>query len=119
MSCTASCILKDLTTDASTVTSCLVVYRLTKSGYVKTLTHGTDSDHASKVLDLACSSTHFVFATSSMGGSVKIWDEENTLLRELVLGSPIKSVGFCNMKGDLLVGCGKHIRLASCRHALV
>ncbi|XP_065834175.1 uncharacterized protein [Oscarella lobularis] len=66
-----------------------------------------------QVLSLSCCPTLGLFATSSSQGNIKVWDSDNTLVRKISLNSTLSAVGFCNERGDLLVGCDGHLSLIS------
>ncbi|KAI9349467.1 hypothetical protein DFJ73DRAFT_796190, partial [Zopfochytrium polystomum] len=74
--------------------------------------HPADEDHTQKITCIAESESLGLFASSSLDGTVKIWDASDaTLARELQFNEAIFSVTFCNSRGDLLVGKSEEILL--------
>ena len=43
--------------------------------------HSPDDDHIDKITGLTCNPRMKVFASSSIDGTIKIWDEDNRLIR--------------------------------------
>ncbi|KAJ3014291.1 UNVERIFIED_CONTAM: WD repeat-containing protein 87 [Siphonaria sp. JEL0065] len=67
--------------------------------------HAADEDHLKRVTFVSSLASLHLFATSSEDGTAKIWDAiGNSLIREIQFNEPISSIGFCNEKGDLLIG---------------
>ncbi|PIK43042.1 hypothetical protein BSL78_20096 [Apostichopus japonicus] len=92
--------------DPSSVTYSLVHYNLlTKSRN----DHSPDEDHIDTVTGLACNPRMRYFASSSLDGTIKIWDEYNRLIRSIKLNAEPYSLNFCTDRGDLLVGIGNHV----------
>ncbi|KAJ3215458.1 WD repeat-containing protein 87 [Dinochytrium kinnereticum] len=92
----------------------LLVYRGTAEGGVDGLTrrHPADEDHTKTITSISCLEALGLFATSSLDGTVKIWDSsESALVREIQFNEPLSSVAFCNRRGDLLVGMSDQIAL--------
>ena len=65
------------------------------------------------LIQLSCCPLLKLFATSSEDQSVKIWNFENQLVRELCFDSTLCGVSFANARGDLLVGFQLHISLVT------
>ncbi|EDV26453.1 uncharacterized protein TRIADDRAFT_54468 [Trichoplax adhaerens] len=63
------------------------------------------------VIDISCCSALQLFVTSARDGSVKVWDTENGLVREMVFDDSIRGVTFMNKRGDILIGFQKHISM--------
>ena len=82
------------------------------------LTHQAEDDHTDAIIALQCCPKLSLFATSSMDGFVKVWNEENHLISEIEFGESLASVCFANSCGDLLVGFQKHISLIQARDYL-
>ena len=83
--------------------------------------HDSDFDHMDDVTGLASCPKMRLFASCSVDGSVRIWDEANRLLRVIKLNASPTSISFCSQKGDLIVGIGKHlhkISYATCEYQL-
>ena len=68
------------------------------------LTHSPDDEHTDQISKLAFLPTFSLVASSSTDGTVKLWDSENVLIREIQLNEPVSSVCFANARGDLFVG---------------
>lgn len=62
---------------------------------------------------LSCCSALGLFATSSEDQSVKIWNTDNHLVRELCFDKSLRGVCFANSRGDLLVGFQSHISVVT------
>ncbi|XP_053401290.1 WD repeat-containing protein 97-like isoform X3 [Mercenaria mercenaria] len=71
--------------------------------------HEPGDDHAETITGLSACSRLKLYASSSLDGTIRIWNETNTLVRLLKLKSVPHSVGFCSAKGDLLVGIDNHL----------
>lgn len=62
---------------------------------------------------LSCCSTLRLFATSSEDYSVKIWNCDNQLVREMSFDESLCGVCFANSRGDILVGFQSQISLVT------
>ena len=58
---------------------------------------------------LAANSELMIFATSASDGFLKLWSNGGRLIRELQFDATLRSVCFCDDRGDLLVGFLDHI----------
>lgn len=65
------------------------------------------------IIQLSCCRRLKLFATSSYDQSVKIWNFDNQLVRELCFDETLCGVCFANSRGDLLVGFQLHISLVT------
>ena len=65
------------------------------------------------IKQLSCCSTLRLFATSSEDHSVKIWNCDNQLVREMSFDESLCGVCFANSRGDILVGFQSHISLVT------
>ncbi|KAI9099874.1 hypothetical protein DFS34DRAFT_511693 [Phlyctochytrium arcticum] len=89
-----------------------VIYGFGKKGLGILRSHSSDDDHLSEITMLALCDMNRIFATSSLDGSVKIWDAaENVLIRELQFAEPIATLCFANPRGDLLISLPDQIVL--------
>ncbi|XP_078482060.1 uncharacterized protein LOC144742410 [Ciona intestinalis] len=76
--------------------------------------HHSDDDHVTRITALQSSIKLNCFTSSSEDGYVKIWDEENRLLREMCF-TPHHVTALCFVNGrDLLVALGGKICLVDC-----
>ncbi|XP_064410516.1 WD repeat-containing protein 97 [Latimeria chalumnae] len=92
--------------DSSFATYSLVLYDLRTK---ERTDHGPDADHEDEITAL-CSCTQLkLFASASRDGTVKIWNKENKLLRNIQLEAIPECLAFCSDRGDLLVGIGRHL----------
>ncbi|KAI9145151.1 hypothetical protein BKA69DRAFT_1035792 [Paraphysoderma sedebokerense] len=73
--------------------------------------HTPDDDHTMAVSQIAYLPKLRLFASGSLDGTVKIWNVDNTLVRELHLGEPVISLCFANERGNLLIGMSDQICL--------
>ncbi|XP_071101035.1 WD repeat-containing protein 87-like [Haliotis cracherodii] len=71
--------------------------------------HSQDYDHTAEISAIDQCPALQIFVTASSDGSVKIWDFENTLIRELGFGKPLIGVCFANCRGDILIGFENHV----------
>ncbi|XP_060556270.1 WD repeat-containing protein 97-like [Ruditapes philippinarum] len=71
--------------------------------------HEPGDDHGETITGLSACSRLKLYASSSLDGTIRIWNETNTLVRLLKMKSVPHSVGFCSAKGDLLVGIDNHL----------
>ncbi|XP_038077425.1 WD repeat-containing protein 97-like isoform X3 [Patiria miniata] len=92
--------------DESSATYSIVHYNLKNK---ERNDHSPDQDHIDSITGIACNPRMGVFASSSTDGTIKIWDEDNTLIRSIKLNAEALSLNFYSQKGDLLVGIGNHI----------
>ena len=77
------------------------------------LNHVTDICTCLFFQKLSCCSTLGLFATSSEDQSVKIWNTDNQLVREMCFDESLCGVCFANSRGDILVGFQSHISLVT------
>ncbi|XP_066288526.1 WD repeat-containing protein 97-like isoform X2 [Branchiostoma lanceolatum] len=99
--------------EPATATYSVVMYNLVEKNRFD---HRPDDDHIDDITSLACCPRMKVFASSSLDGTVKIWNEENSLIRIIKLNVAPHSVAFCSQRGDLLVGIGKHLHRIEYNH---
>ncbi|XP_067652672.1 WD repeat-containing protein 97-like isoform X2 [Haliotis asinina] len=92
--------------DPSTATFSTVLYNLKDKDRFD---HKPDDDHFDLITGMTSCPRMKLFATSSMDGTIRIWNETNTLTRLLRLNTTPLSIGFCSHKGDLLLGTGDHL----------
>nr|KAG5693101.1 hypothetical protein BaRGS_014051 [Batillaria attramentaria] len=104
--------------DPATATFSIVLYNLPEKnpslGFVPPPAidrhdHKPDDDHTDMITGLTSCTRMKLFASSSMDGTIHIWNEENKLVRTLRLNAMPNSLGFCSSRGDLLVGIGLHL----------
>ncbi|XP_039264051.2 uncharacterized protein LOC120339885 [Styela clava] len=77
-------------------------------------THNPEDDHKGRITALSSSPGLRFFASASVDGYVKIWDEMNRLLRELCfLPNPVTAISFVNGR-DLLVALEGRIYAIEC-----
>ncbi|OWF56397.1 WD repeat-containing protein [Mizuhopecten yessoensis] len=92
--------------DHSTATYSIVIYNLKDRNLFE---HQPEDDHTDSITGLTSCQRMKLYASSSLDGTIKIWDEQNNLIRHLKLKTMPYSVGFCSSRGDLLVGIGPHL----------
>ncbi|XP_048253419.1 WD repeat-containing protein 97-like isoform X2 [Haliotis rufescens] len=92
--------------DPSSATFSTVLYNLKDKDRFD---HKPDDDHLDLITGMTSCPRMKLFATCSMDGTVRIWNETNTLIRLLRLNTMPLSIGFCSHKGDLLLGTGDHL----------
>ena len=60
-----------------------------------------------------------LFATASLDGTVRIWDESNRLKRVIRLNATPSALCFCSERGDMMVAIGNslhRIKCATCKN---
>ncbi|EDO39199.1 predicted protein [Nematostella vectensis] len=75
--------------------------------------HSKDEGHTAAINGISSCPLLGLFATSSEDMSVRIWDMDNHLIRELNFDDTLCGVCFLNPRGDLLVGFQSHISLVT------
>lgn len=90
----------------TTATYCVVIYNLKDRNRFD---HSPDDDHNDSVTGLTSCPRLKLYASASLDGTIRIWNEQNQLTRLLKLKTVPFSLGFCSEKGDLLVGIGNHL----------
>ncbi|XP_028408296.1 uncharacterized protein LOC114530891 isoform X2 [Dendronephthya gigantea] len=78
---------------------------------VDCFTSTAEEKHSKTITGLSACSTLGLFATSSDDWSVKIWNTEAKLLKEICFEESLRGVCFANTRGDLLVGFQSHISI--------
>ncbi|XP_067825182.1 WD repeat-containing protein 97-like [Heptranchias perlo] len=71
--------------------------------------HRPADDHKDEITDLSGCPELKIFASASVGGTLRIWDHNNQLLRVLHLKAVADSIAFCNDQGDLLLGIERNL----------
>ncbi|KAJ3414229.1 hypothetical protein HDV05_006846 [Chytridiales sp. JEL 0842] len=92
----------------------IMMFKCNKEGMLEGLMrkHPTDEDHTKPITKIVCLETLGIFASSSEDGTVKIWDgSDNSLIREIQFNEPLRTLCFCNNRGDLLVGLADQVAL--------
>lgn len=99
----------------TTATYCVVIYNLKDRKTLLTeheinrYDHSPDDDHNDSITGLTSCPRLKLYASASIDGTIRIWNEQNELTRLLKLKTVPYSIGFCSEKGDLLVGIGNHL----------
>ena len=75
------------------------------------LSHQAEDDHVEMITCLASSLQLGLFATCSLDGRVKLWNDGNSMVSEIDLGLPLASVTFGSDHGELVVGIQKDLYL--------
>lgn len=89
--------------------------------YLERFDHSAEDDHSDEVIGVASCPKMRLFATASLDGSVRIWDESNRLRRIIKLNATPSSLCFCSERGDLIVAIGDFlhkIEYATCKSFL-
>ncbi|KAJ1328471.1 hypothetical protein BSLG_010203 [Batrachochytrium salamandrivorans] len=78
----------------------------------KILTPGKiEQDSGGRVCAIASAYDFGIWASANDDGTVKIWDSENIIIREIQFGEAISCLCFANNRGDLLVGIADQISI--------
>ncbi|XP_072543688.1 uncharacterized protein [Salminus brasiliensis] len=80
--------------------------------------HPPQHDHSSTITGLSVCRKLRVFASCSQDGTVRIWDEENRLVRVLELNAEPECVEFNGDRGELLLGIRGDLYRIHCTHTL-
>ncbi|XP_059170361.1 WD repeat-containing protein 97-like isoform X2 [Physella acuta] len=96
--------------DISTATYSIVLYNLLDNSRND---HRPDDDHMDNITSLSSCPRMKIYASSSMDGTIHIWNHNNVLIRLLKINTIPHSVAFCSSKGDLLVGVNNHLYFIS------
>ncbi|KAI0234479.1 hypothetical protein LSAT2_015266 [Lamellibrachia satsuma] len=82
------------------------------------LHHSEADDHTDIINGIACSPLLGLFATSADDGLIKVWNKQNSLIREMVFDSSLRGVCFANKRGDILVGVQGLVNIVPTRNYL-
>ncbi|XP_069477995.1 WD repeat-containing protein 97 [Ambystoma mexicanum] len=104
--CTMASLLIVAFEDPSTANYSIVQYNLRNKNRAD---HRPGDDPHDKTTGLCCCPRLKLVASASRDGSVKIWNEENRLVRHLNLSMVPESLAFSSNQVDLLVGIQRHI----------
>lgn len=89
--------------------------------YLERFDHSTEDDHSDEVISVTSCPKMRLFASASLDGSVRIWDESCRLRRILKLNATPSSMCFSSERGDLIVAIGDFlhkIKYATCKYFL-
>ncbi|XP_015127118.1 WD repeat-containing protein 97 isoform X2 [Diachasma alloeum] len=73
------------------------------------LEHHPSKNHVKQILALATSESLQICATSSMDGSLRIWDHQNDLVKILEINVCTSHITFSALLGDIVFSAGKHL----------
>ncbi|OAF65056.1 hypothetical protein A3Q56_07233, partial [Intoshia linei] len=73
------------------------------------INHSISDDHTEMITGLSACSKLRIFASAAKDYTVRIWNENNELIRIINLENYPKSISFCNNSGDLLIGYKKNL----------
>ncbi|ORY27611.1 WD40 repeat-like protein [Rhizoclosmatium globosum] len=65
--------------------------------------HSRSDDHSESISSICCIKKLGLFLTSSHDATIKVWDLQNNLVREIQFHDPIESICIANPKGDILI----------------
>lgn len=71
--------------------------------------HQKGHDHTQKVTSITHCPVNRVFLSIGNDGSLRVWSNQNALLREIQFQEPLSGLCLANEKGDVLVGIGNRI----------
>ncbi|XP_031803255.1 WD repeat-containing protein 97 isoform X2 [Sarcophilus harrisii] len=75
--------------------------------------HGPQEDPTDHITGLCCCPYLKLYASSSLDCTLRIWTEDNKLLRIMHLNMPPQAITFCNDMGDLILALGSQLCLLS------
>ncbi|KAI9330745.1 hypothetical protein BDR26DRAFT_871157, partial [Obelidium mucronatum] len=71
--------------------------------------HSRSDDHTDTITTIASIKKLGLFVTSSVDSTIKIWDLQNNLVREIQFHEPITSLAIANPRGDILIDMDNRI----------
>ncbi|XP_043833942.1 WD repeat-containing protein 97 [Dromiciops gliroides] len=77
--------------------------------------HGPQDDPTDHITGLCCCPYLKLYASSSLDCTLRIWTQDNKLLRLMHLNMLPEAITFCNDKGDLILAMGSQLCLLSHR----
>ena len=92
--------------DHASATYSVVMYNIRNRNR---LDHGAKDDHKDSVTGIAACPKMRILASCSQDGTIRIWNQDNSLVRIIQLNAVPHSVTFCSAKGDMLVSVGDHV----------
>jgi hypothetical protein len=84
--------------------------------------HPKTDDHTDCIKNIIGVPKVNVFVSVSQDMTMKVWNEQNTLLRDIVFYDPLETVCLCNPKGDILFGIKDRvdiIRYYQCKNEII
>lgn len=66
--------------------------------------HPASDDHTDCITNIIGIPKVDIFVSVSLDKTLKVWNSQNTLLREIVFYAPLETVCLCTPKGDILFG---------------
>ncbi|XP_068953081.1 LOW QUALITY PROTEIN: WD repeat-containing protein 97 [Petaurus breviceps papuanus] len=75
--------------------------------------HRPQDDPTDHITGLCCCPYLKLYASSSQDCTLRIWTQDNKLLRLMHLNMPPEAITFCNDRGDLVLSFGSHLCLLS------
>ncbi|KAI9190859.1 uncharacterized protein BJ171DRAFT_605914 [Polychytrium aggregatum] len=78
----------------------------------------TDEENTATITCIVHLASYSIWASSSINGTIRIWDQGGALLREIQFNETILSILFCNDRGDLLVGLRDQIAVVAIQEYL-
>jgi hypothetical protein len=76
--------------------------------------HPKMHDHTQRVNTLVCCRNLGIFLSSGLDNSLRIWNHQNKLIREILFQEPLESICIANEKGDALLAMGNRVDLIKC-----
>ena len=73
------------------------------------MNHSPNEDHSQELTAIDKCTAIKIFLTAGKDGFIKIWSNDNQLIREMNFAEPIYASCFANDRGDVLVGYGTHV----------
>ncbi|KAJ3209486.1 WD repeat-containing protein 87 [Entophlyctis luteolus] len=88
-------------------------FDIVTSAFQELQSHNRGDDHIEQITSICAIKSLGLFLTASADTLIKVWDCQNTLVREIHLHSPITSVCGLNIQGDVLVDIESRIDVIS------
>ncbi|XP_072458774.1 WD repeat-containing protein 97 isoform X2 [Notamacropus eugenii] len=98
--------------DPSSATYSLVQYGSADGNDIRH-DHSPLDDPTDHITGLCCCPYLKLYASSSLDCTLRIWTQDNKLLRLMHLNMPPEAITFCNDKGDLILSLGSQLCLLS------
>ncbi|XP_024943180.1 WD repeat-containing protein 97-like isoform X2 [Cephus cinctus] len=73
------------------------------------LEHHSLKDHTKLIMAISSLDSLQICATSSMDNSIRIWDNQNNLLKILEINTKAYTITFSSLRGDIVFGAARHL----------
>lgn len=78
--------------------------------------HETTDDHTDVITNITSLPELGLFVSTSKDMTLKLWDLEGALIREVQFQQPLNAISACNAKGDLILGINDRLDIFKGHH---